>query len=105
MIEKWEYIAEIERIAKDAIEAEREYGHSAYDAAYEEVEWHRWVIYPANAALIPTLASSDGSSTLDDIDLHVIYRSQGTDGVISAIAFACMLDDVKERIAAMREAK
>ena len=102
-IEKREYMEEVERIAREALEAEREDGHSAYDYAWEEVEWHRWIIYTANAEIIPSLASSDGSSTLDNMDLNAIYRDSGLGGLLSAIAFACMLDDVQERIAEMRE--
>src|SRR5690606_15650423 len=101
-IEKREYEKEIEEIARDALEAERD-GYNAEDYAWESVDGHQWVIYTYYAKQIPALASSDGSSTLDNMDLNAIYRDSGLGGLFSAIAFACMLDDVQERIAALRE--
>ena len=68
MIEKREYVEEIEDIAREALEAERDYGTNAYDSAWEQVEWHRWVIYTYYAKQIPALASSDGSSILDNME-------------------------------------
>lgn len=101
-IEQHEYDSEIERIAREALEAEREYGQDPHEAAWEIVDGHRWVIYSAPAALIPTLASSDGSDLLDCQDLDAIYRERGLGGLHSMIAFACMLEDVRERIDELR---
>lgn len=102
-IEKWEYTEEIDRIAREALEAEREYGQDANDYAWETIDGHGWVIYAANAALIPALASSDGADLLYGHDLNETYQAQGLGGLLSLIAFACMLEDVQERIAALRE--
>ena len=101
-IEKWEYEEEIDRIAREALEAEREYEQDAYEAAWEIVDGHGWVIYSAPAALIPTLASSDGADLLESQDLDAIYRERGLGGLHSMIAFACMLDDVQARIDEIR---
>lgn len=103
MIEKWEYEEEIDRVAREALEAEREYGQDPHEAAWEIIDGHRWVIYSALAALIPTLASSDGAETLECMDLNETYREQGLGGLHSLIAFACMMEDVQERINALRE--
>lgn len=103
MIEKWEYEEEIDRIARGALEAERKYGQDANDYAWEDIDGHRWVIYTTNAALIPTLASSDGSNTLECMDLNATYRKEGLGGLHSLIAFACMLEDVQAQIDALRE--
>lgn len=101
-IEKWEYTEEIDRIAREALEAEREYEQDADEAAWEIVDGHSWVIYSAPAALIPTLASSDGADLLESQDLDAIYRERGLGGLHSMIAFACMLEDVRERIDELR---
>jgi len=102
MIEKREYVEEIERIAREALEAEREYGQDVYDAAWESVDGHRWVIYSAYARIIPSLTSSDGSNYLYDCDLNETYQKEGLGGLLSLVAFACMMEDVQERIAALR---
>lgn len=102
-IEQHEYDTEIERIAREALEAERQYGQDARDAAWEEVDGHRWVIYTSNAKIIPSLASSDGADLLDCMDLNETYREQGLGGLHSLIAFACMMEDVQARIDALRE--
>src|SRR5690606_7047183 len=94
-IEKWEYEEEIDRSAREALETEREYEQDAYEAAWEIVDGHRWVIYSALAALIPTWASSDGADLLESQDLDALYRERGLGGLHSLIAFACMLDDVQ----------
>lgn len=103
MIEKWEYEEEVERIAREALENERVYGQDAREAAWEIVDGHSWIIYSANAALIPTLASSDGAVLLDGQDLNETYRERGLWGLHSMIAFACMLEDVQAQIDALRE--
>lgn len=101
-IEKREYEKEIEEIARDALEAEREYGQDAYDYAWETVDGHRWVIYTYYAKQIPALASSEGDSYLECMDLNATYREQGLGGLLSLIACACMLEDVNNRIADLR---
>jgi len=103
MISKREYMEEIDRIAREALEAERDSGTDAYDSAWEQVDWHGWVIYTYNAKQILALASSDGASILDCMDLNATYRERGLGGLLSLFAFACMYEDVKERIADLRE--
>lgn len=102
-ITQWEYNAEIERIARDALAIERMYGQDAEDVAWEEVDSHRWVILSWNALLIPTLTTSDGADFLSNQDLNAIYRESGLSGLYSAIAFACMMEDVQNKINELRE--
>lgn len=102
-ITQWEYNAEIERIARDALEEEREYGYDAYDIAWEMVDGHRWVIYSANARFIPALASSNGEDFLINQDLNAIYREDGIAGLYSVIAFACMMEDVQNKLSELRK--
>lgn len=103
-ITKAEYVEEIERIAQEALENEREYGQDARDAAWEIVDGHSWVIYSTYAASIPSLTSSDGADTLECMDLNETYREQGLGGLHSLIAFACMMEDVQAKIDELREA-
>lgn len=103
-ITKAEYDEEIERIAREALDNDREYGQDARDAAWEIVDGHSWVIYSAHAAIIPSLASSDGADFLDGQDLNATYREMGLGGLHSLIAFACMMEDVQEKIDELREA-
>lgn len=102
MISKREYMEEIDRIAREALEDERNYGTDAYDSAWEQVDWHRWVIYTYNAKQIPALASSDGSEILCCQDFNKTYREEGLSGLLTVIAFACMYEDVKNRLADLR---
>lgn len=102
-IEQWKYAEEVERIAREALENERVYGQDAREAAWEIVDGHSWINYSVNAALIPTLASSDGADLLDGQDLNETYRERGLWGLHSLIAFACMLEDVQAQIDALRK--
>ncbi|MFO7296133.1 MAG: hypothetical protein C0P72_008920 [Clostridia bacterium] len=102
-ITRQEYNAEIERIARDALEEEREYGYDAQDIAWETVDSHRWVICSANAKFIPALASSDGMDFLIHQDLNAICREDGIAGLYSAIAFACMMEDVLNKLNELRK--
>lgn len=101
-IEQWEYAEEIERIAREALKEERDYGQSAHDIAWEIVDGHRWIIYTSDAVQIPALAYSDGENFLDSQDLNATYRKEGLGGLHSMIAFACMLDDVQAKIEELR---
>lgn len=101
-IEQHDYDIEIERIAKEAIAAEREYGQNARDAAWEIVDGHRWVIYTVHAARIPALAYSFGGEYLDGVDLNAQYREGGLPAVLTMAAFACMLEDVLGKIEDLR---
>lgn len=101
MITKREYENEIEEIARNALESERD-GYDAYDSAWEQVNWHRWVIYNYNAKQIPALASSDGSEILCCQDFNKTYKEEGLSGLLTVIAFACMYEDVINRLADLR---
>ena len=102
-ITQLEYDTEIERIAREALTAEREYGQDARDAAWEIVDEHPWVIYKEYAARIPVLSYSLGGGILDNTNLNARYRDGGLPAVLSLVAFACMLDDVQAQIDALRE--
>jgi len=102
VITQREYAEEVERIAREALKGERDYGRDARDTAWEVVDWHQWIIYTSCAMQIPSLAYSDGSDLLDGQDLNATYRKGGLDGLATLIAFACMLEDVQEKIDEIR---
>lgn len=103
-ITQTEYYKEIDRIAREALENEREYGQDADDAAWKNIAGHQWIICTACATQIPHLTSSDGADFLEGHDLIATYRVSGLGGLHSLIAFACMMEDVQEKIDALHEA-
>ena len=99
------YWEEIERLARAALEEERLHGRNAYDALRGFIASHSWVIYPYFALQVPRFNGTQDDDFLEAADLSTVLRDRGLDGVLSTIAFACLLGDAKEKLEELRRSK
>lgn len=96
------YWEEIERLARAALEEERLHGRDADDALWGFIDSHSWVIYPYFALQVQRFNGTHDDDFLEAADLSAVLRDRGLDGVISTIAFACLLGDAKEKLEELR---
>lgn len=92
------YWEEIERLAREALEAQRVHGQDADEALWEAIDSHRWVIYTHLALQVPTYSRHCDDDLVEAADLSTVWRNEGLGGVASTIAFACLLGDAREKL-------
>ena len=96
------YWAEIDRLAREALEAERTTGQDAEDALVQAIDAHRWVIYTYYALQVLLFSRNCDDDLVTAADLSTEWRESGLAGVASTIAAACLLADARDRLAELR---
>ena len=101
-----EYRAEVEAIAKDIIDAylrregraslrDETVPYEIYDAVYEQVDGHRWIIYCSHN--MGVIENSNNADAIEDLGIK-LDTSRGWRNILTQIAFWAMLTDIEEAV-------
>ena len=93
-----DYLAELERIALDAVKEAVETGYDANDIASEAIRGHEWVIYTYHAQQV----LDESNSTDEAYELVSECMPKFYSEFICQMAYRCMEMDVQEYIEAYK---